>query len=286
MQSVDFLGATDGSTFNELAGKTGPVGAYFKALFTSLGEGQVGALRCSAKRALYTHLYRESDGAEIGTSTAPIRTDPTNTTATTVQDGGSSITVDAPVATPVFVRLSDGSSAITALPITDNSGSITIDGAVSQTGGPWTMDVTKIAGSNISTAASGIAKVGIVDGSGAVWSATNPIPVAADNISRTRVTNSNTLAAAETGIAIWTPTGSTKFCVTSFTVTATVGGVLTVYDGTNSATNWLFKGTLQVGVTRLEFAHPWLSAAVNNVLRYTTGTGVTAELQVHGFEVS
>ena len=34
-----------------------------------------------------------------------------------VTDSGGSLTVDAPVATPVFVRLSDGSSAITTLPV-------------------------------------------------------------------------------------------------------------------------------------------------------------------------
>ena len=34
-----------------------------------------------------------------------------------INDSGNSITVDAPVATPVFVRLSDGASAITTLPV-------------------------------------------------------------------------------------------------------------------------------------------------------------------------
>ena len=34
-----------------------------------------------------------------------------------VDDNGASLTVDAPVATPVFVRLSDGASAITTLPV-------------------------------------------------------------------------------------------------------------------------------------------------------------------------
>lgn len=67
-----------------------------------------------------------------GTATNPIRTDPTGTTTqpvsdgggsltvdgtVTVQDGGGSLTVDAPVGTPVFVRLSDGTSAIATLPV-------------------------------------------------------------------------------------------------------------------------------------------------------------------------
>lgn len=51
-----------------------------------------------------------------------------------VTDNGGSLTVDAAVTTPVFVRLSDGASAITALPITDNGGSLTVDGSVTVSG--------------------------------------------------------------------------------------------------------------------------------------------------------
>lgn len=44
-----------------------------------------------------------------------------------IGDNSGSLTVDAPVASPVFVRLSDGTAPITALPITDNNGNISID---------------------------------------------------------------------------------------------------------------------------------------------------------------
>jgi hypothetical protein len=44
-----------------------------------------------------------------------------------VTDNSGTLTVDAPVATPVFVRLSDGAAAISALPVTDNAGSLTVD---------------------------------------------------------------------------------------------------------------------------------------------------------------
>lgn len=60
-----------------------------------------------------------------------------------IDDAAGSITVDAPVGTPVFARLSDGTTALTtasgrlsvdasgvAVPITDNSASITVDGTV------------------------------------------------------------------------------------------------------------------------------------------------------------
>jgi len=47
-----------------------------------------------------------------------------------VSDNAGSLTVDAPVGTPAFVRLSDGAAAITALPVTDNSSSLTVDAPV------------------------------------------------------------------------------------------------------------------------------------------------------------
>jgi hypothetical protein len=50
--------------------------------------------------------------------------------AVPVTDNSGSLTVDAPVGTPAFVRLSDGAAAITALPVTDNSGSLTVDAPV------------------------------------------------------------------------------------------------------------------------------------------------------------
>lgn len=61
-----------------------------------------------------------------------------------VTDSGGSLTVDAPVATPVFVRLSDGSAAITTLPVSlasvpshavTNAGTFAVQAAQS---GTWT----------------------------------------------------------------------------------------------------------------------------------------------------
>jgi hypothetical protein len=51
-------------------------------------------------------------------------------TVVPVSDNSGSLTVDAPAGTPVFVRLSDGAAAITALPVTDNAGSLTVDAPV------------------------------------------------------------------------------------------------------------------------------------------------------------
>lgn len=64
--------------------------------------------------------------------------------AVPVTDNSGSLTVDAPVGTPAFVRLSDGAAAITALPVTDNGGSLTVDGTVAVSG---TVAVTDNSGS-------------------------------------------------------------------------------------------------------------------------------------------
>lgn len=71
-------------------------------------------------QATGTNLHTVVDSGTITTITNVVHTD----------DNGASLTVDAPVGTPVFVRLSDGAAPITALPITDNAGSLTVDGTV------------------------------------------------------------------------------------------------------------------------------------------------------------
>jgi hypothetical protein len=85
----------------------------------------------------------------IGTVTAV--TGITNTVTVTgaagtfpVTDSGGSLTIDAPVGTPVFVRLSDGSAAITTLPVSIGS-TVTVTGAagtfpVTDSGGSLTVD--------------------------------------------------------------------------------------------------------------------------------------------------
>lgn len=106
---------------------------------------------------------------EFGTSTDPLRTDPTGTTTQpvsgtvtanagtgtfTVGDGAGSLTVDAPVGTPVAGRLSDGTAFLTttggrlsvdasgvAVPVTDNAGSLTVDGTVTANAGTGTFNV-------------------------------------------------------------------------------------------------------------------------------------------------
>lgn len=75
-----------------------------------------------------------------------------------VSDNSGSLTVDAPVGTPVFVRLSDGSAAISALPITDNSGSLTVDNGgtfavQAAQSGTWSVTATQATPANLQVTA-------------------------------------------------------------------------------------------------------------------------------------
>jgi hypothetical protein len=85
-----------------------------------------------------------------------------------VSDNSGSLTVDAPVGTPLFTRLSDGTSALTtssgrlavdasgaAVPITDNGGSLTVDGTVTANAGSGPFPVSDNAGSLTVDAAAG-----------------------------------------------------------------------------------------------------------------------------------
>jgi len=94
-----------------------PVGGEVDDTSTAaLSEGQAGAARLTAQRAVHTNL-RNNGGTEIATSSNPLRVDPTGSTAQPVTDNGTSLTIDAPVGTPAFVRLSDGAAAIATLPV-------------------------------------------------------------------------------------------------------------------------------------------------------------------------
>lgn len=92
-----------------------------------------------------------------------------------VTDSGGSLTVDAPVGTPVFVRLSDGSSAISTLPVSlasvpshavTNAGTFAVQAAQS---GTWSVRAQDGSGNALTSATRGSERalsVQIVDGSG------------------------------------------------------------------------------------------------------------------------
>lgn len=151
--------------------------------------------------------------------------------------------------------------------------------------GTISAQVTQWGGSNVVSAAAGIPKVGISDSSGNAISDSNPVIVQEAAKFRTRVTKSLAISASQTAVAVWTPTSGKAFYVTSMIFCITGSGTFTLFDNTNTAASILTDGTVPTGIIfTKEFTLPWSSAAANNVLRYTTGTGTAGTLTVHGYE--
>ena len=115
-----------------------------------------------------------------------------------VTDNAGSLTVDAPVATPVFVRLSDGTSAIAALPITDNGGSLTVDGSVTAIAQPG-VDIGDVTINN----AAGAAAVNIQDGGNSI-TVDGSVSIVTSMVPGTAATN---LGKAEDAVAATGDTG-------------------------------------------------------------------------------
>jgi hypothetical protein len=112
-------------------------------------------------RSIRTLTSTDTVTANAGTGNFTV-VQPTGTNLHTVVDSGS-ITVTQATGTNLHTVLDSGTltSITNALP----TGANTI-GAVTQASGPWTSNITQISGSAIATAATGIVKIGLTDGSG------------------------------------------------------------------------------------------------------------------------
>ena len=93
-------------------------------------------------------ILHNTSGTEVATATAPLRVDPTGTTAQPVTDNGGSLTVDGSVSVsnfPAVQPVSDNGGSITVdgpltdaqlraavVPVSDGGGSLTVDGAFFQ----------------------------------------------------------------------------------------------------------------------------------------------------------
>lgn len=297
--------------------------------------------------------------------------------AVPVSDNSGSITVDAPVGTPVFVRISSGSVAVDTLPVsgtvavtqstpaavasgwpikitdgTDTVGISTVSATkalkvdVVQTvgstaaiadratytqgtslvgviGGEYNdsptgpssgqaaavritstramqVNLRKEDGTELGIAAtplrvdvtgsttqpvSGTVTANLKDNAGTAYSATNPLYVSRGGRAQTRVTKSVAITASQTAVALWTPASGKKFYITKIILTVSVTGTLTLFDSTNAAANLLLDGTLPTGVQNISFEEPWASSTADNILKYTSGSGMTGVFTAHGFEV-
>lgn len=193
--------------------------------------GTVGTLATAAKQDTGNTSLSTIAGAVAGTEMqVDVLTMPTVAVTQSgtwdevgINDSGNSITVDAPVATPVFVRLSDGASAISTLPVSV-SGVATaanqttiighVDGieALLTTIDADTSNLSVVGGGTESAAirvtlandSTGVVSIDDNGGSltvdGTFWQATQPVSLA--SVPSHAVTNAGTFAVQESGAAL------------------------------------------------------------------------------------
>ena len=107
---------------------------------------------------------------------------------------------------------------------------------------------------------------------------------------KTRVSKRVSFGASETGTVVWTPTTGKKFALSQIIVSAKTAGDIQFFDNTDTSataigpTLSLNAGGGWSGAWTSD--NPYRSAAVNNVLKLTTGANITGSVYVEGFEES
>lgn len=170
----------------------------------------------AAQSGSWTVAATQSGTWDVGTvSTVTAVTSITNAVAVT--DNSGSLTVDAPVGTPVFVRLSDGSSAISTLPVSLAS---VPSHAVTQSG-TWNFNLSQYGGSSVSSSNA----VYVQAGAGAVFAA-----------SQSGTWNIGTVASIGSAVQVTDAGGSLTVDDGGTTLSVDDGGSSLTVDGTVAAT--------------------------------------------------
>ena len=92
-------------------------------------------------------------------------------------------------------------------------------------------------------------------------------------------------AASATAQAIWTPASGKKFVITDIIISCSAAGTITVFDSTDSTANRVVKGYFSAnGGIDHPYSKAFVSAAADNILKYTTGTGIAGSLTIWGYE--
>ena len=102
-----------------------------------------------------------------------------------------------------------------------------------------------------------------------------------------------TFTTTQTGAAVWTPVSGKKLIITSYLLfgSGTTDATVTIFDGTNSTGNRLLVGFFDVtvnspiSISAFMGDSPFISAAANNVLRYTSDAAIDVFGILFGYEV-
>lgn len=102
---------------------------------------------------------------------------------------------------------------------------------------------------------------------------TDSVTAFLSTLANTGVPNGYAWTGVETDRVLWTPASGNKFVVTSMIISCSAAHNVTVFDETNSADNWLFRGDVAQygGMSHTYGIFPRVSSAVDNELKLTTG---------------
>lgn len=97
---------------------------------------------------------------------------------------------------------------------------------------------------------------------------------------------------AQTATAIWTPTSGKKYIVTDCLITAsgTTDGTIKIFDNTDLSGGYLYKGYVNVStigttVISIPLRTPFISSAVDNVLKFTSSANIDVDIILSGYEI-
>ena len=127
-----------------------------------------------------------------------------------------------------------------------------------------------------------LGKVGIDQTTDGTTNKVTTAPLAA-----TGLTIKAAYTASQTGATVLTPTSGKKVCITAITISASAAGSIYLFDNTDSSTTCIgptLTLAINSGWDHCFAAKPWVSAAANNVIKYTSGAGAAGSIWIHYFE--
>jgi hypothetical protein len=93
-------------------------------------------------------------------------------------------------------------------------------------------------------------------------------------------------SASATAQTLWQPAGGKKFVICDLIVAGNAAGTITLFDATDNTTLRVAKAYLAAnGGFVKSYRKPYISAAAENILKYTSDSTATGSITVSGYEV-
>ena len=194
-----------------------------------------------------------------------------------VTDSGGSLTVDAPVGTPVFVRLSDGTSAISSLQTTGSTAHDAVDA-----NNPVKIGARAVSTPSTLTLVSAADRTDLFSGTDGILLVRNHTTL--DDVVQERATNTDGASTAFTsGLAA--PGAGVRLCITSVTICNSSATFCTVdlRDGSAGSVLWTLPVPATGGV--VQRFDPPLRLTANTALAFDASAATTTlTISANGFK--